>query len=92
MAGFGRFRLFLVLVLLAFPVAGHGASVEAMFDKWYAVQTNLQSWSASFTQTRALKVLTQPLVSTGKVWVAPGRFRWELGDPIRTLAVREPED
>ena len=33
------------------------------------MQTNLQSWSADFTQTRSLKVLNQPLVSTGKVWV-----------------------
>ena len=34
---------------------------------------------ADFTQTRSLKVLAESPVATGKVWVAPGRFRWELG-------------
>ena len=53
-----------------------------MFERWFAAQTNILNWSADFTQTRALKVLTQPLVATGKVWVAvPGLFRWELGQP-----------
>jgi outer membrane lipoprotein-sorting protein len=65
---------------------------DAQFDRWFAVQTNLQSWSADFTQTRSLKVLSQPLVATGKVWVsAPGRFRWELGQPAQTIALRLPD-
>jgi outer membrane lipoprotein-sorting protein len=30
-------------------------------------------------------------VSTGKVWVAlPDRFRWELGQPPQTIALRQP--
>jgi outer membrane lipoprotein carrier protein len=63
-----------------------------MFDRWFAAQTNILSWTADFTQTRALKVLTQPLVSTGKVWVkVPNLFRWELGDPPQTIALREPD-
>ena len=56
------------------------------------MQTNLQSWSADFTQTRSLKVLAQPLVATGKVWVAvPGLFRWELGQPAQTIVLRQPD-
>jgi outer membrane lipoprotein-sorting protein len=63
-----------------------------MFERWFAAQTNILSWTADFTQTRALKVLTQPLVATGKVWVAvPGLFRWELGQPPQTIALRQPE-
>lgn len=58
------------------------------FDEWLAVQTNLQSWAGSFAQTRILKVLNQPLVSTGRVWVAMDRFRWELGQPPQTIALR----
>ena len=50
-----------------------------------------QSWSADFIQTRQLKVLNQPLVSTGQVWVTPGEFRWELGQPVQTIVLRQPD-
>jgi outer membrane lipoprotein-sorting protein len=68
----------------------HAAENDAQFNKWFEVQTNTQSWSADFTQTRQLKVLNQPLVSTGKVWVTPGEFRWELGQPVQTVVLRQP--
>lgn len=68
------------------------APEEAQFNKWFEVQTNLQSWSADFVQTRTLKVLSQPLVSTGKVWVTQGKFRWELGQPVQTIVLREPDE
>jgi len=67
------------------------AGPDDQFDKWFAVQTNLQSWSADFIQTRSLKVLAQPLVSAGKVWVKPGEFRWELGQPVQTIVLRRPD-
>jgi outer membrane lipoprotein-sorting protein len=54
-----------------------------------AAQTNVQSWSADFVQTRSLKSLTQPLTAHGHVWfAAPDQFRWELGNPPQTIAVR----
>ena len=64
---------------------------EAQFNRWFEVQTNLQSWSGDFTQTRTLTVLNQPLVSTGKVWVKPGEFRWELGQPAQTIVLRRQD-
>lgn len=74
-------------------LASSGAESDPMFEHWFAAQTNIQSWSADFTQTRALKVLTQPLVATGKVWVTvPGLFRWELGQPAQTIALRQPDE
>jgi outer membrane lipoprotein-sorting protein len=66
------------------------AELGAKFDQWYAAQTNLQSWSGDFTQTRSLRVLSQPLVATGRVWVTTSRFRWELGNPAQTIALRLP--
>ena len=42
-------------------------------------------------QTRTLQVLNQPLVSHGKVWVKPGEFRWELGQPVQTIVLRRPD-
>jgi outer membrane lipoprotein-sorting protein len=57
---------------------------------WLNSQTNIQTWSADVIQTRELKSLTQPLTATGHVWfAAPNRFRWELGDPPQTIAVRQ---
>ena len=68
------------------------ADFDAMVDRWCAAQTNLQTWSANLIQTRSLKMLAQPLVAKGKVWMTmPNRFRWELGDPPQTIAVRQPE-
>ena len=63
-----------------------------LLDRWIAAQTNLHTWTADCIQTRSLKVLSQPLVSRGKVWVmAPDRFRWELGQPAQTIALRQPD-
>jgi len=69
----------------------HAAPEDAQFNQWFEVQTNLHSWSADFIQTRQLKVLNQPLVSTGRVWVTPGEFRWELGQPVQTIVLRQPD-
>ena len=72
--------------------AAYAASPGDVLDRWFAAQTNIHTWSADLVQTRTLKVLAQPLVSTGKVWLAtPDRFRWELGQPAQTIALRQPD-
>ena len=69
-----------------------GADLDLMLDRWCAAQAGIRTWSAELIQTRSLKVLAQPLVSTGKVWMAmPNRFRWELGTPAQTIALRQPD-
>ena len=70
----------------AFGAAGPNAAVTA----WLNAQTNIQTWSADFIQTRTLKSLTQPLRENGHVWFcAPSQFRWELGEPPKTIAIRQ---
>jgi len=65
--------------------------LSGLLDRWGTAQTNLLTWSADLTQTRSLKVLSQPLVSTGRVRVAaPDRFRLELGQPAQTVVLRQP--
>ena len=81
---------FWFLIILAATVS-HATDYDAQFNKWFEVQTNLQSWAGDFTQTRTLTVLNQPLVSHGKVWVKPGEFRWELGQPAQTIVLRRPD-
>lgn len=81
----------LVFALTAAHVSA--AELNPLVASWLAAQTNIQSWSADFTQTRALKSLAQPLTATGHVWfAAPNRFRWEVKQPVPTIAVRAPSE
>ncbi len=82
--------LLTALVLATMEGRGCGQDTNELFKQWFAAQTNLQTWSADLLQTRSLTVLAQPLVSTGKVWFQyPNCFRWELGQPAQTIALRQ---
>jgi outer membrane lipoprotein-sorting protein len=85
-------RGFLWILPCLAATALQAADYEAQFNQWFAAQTNMQNWTADFTQTRSLVALSQPLKSSGKVWVKPGSFRWELGQPPQTIVVRNPEE
>jgi len=79
--------------LLAASCSAPAADTNSLLASWLAKQPDIQTWSADFIQTRALKSLTQPLTATGHVWfAAPNRFRWELGKPARTIAVRAADE
>lgn len=66
---------------------------NAVLQGWFAAQEQLQTWTADFTQTRSMKTLTKPLVAQGRLsFSMPNRFRWELGRPARTVALRDGED
>lgn len=68
------------------------ADAASIAEAWLGHQTNVSTWTARVTQTRQLKSLVQPLTATGRVWfAAPHLFRWELGDPPQTIAVRQPD-
>src|SRR5690349_19330996 len=87
-----RICLWLVLCLASFlSPAADTSNSDALLNRWFAAQANVRSWSADFTQTRSLKVMAQPLVATGHVWVTPNHFRWELGQPPQTIALRLPD-
>ena len=69
------------------------ADTNAVLDSWFAAQKSLHTWSADFVQTRALKTLTQPLVANGHISFAmPNEFRWELGQPAKTIALRHGDE
>ena len=89
----GRPWLRLLALVLATGVARtspvNAAESPAVLDRWLANQTNVTSWTAEFTQVRHLKALTQPLTTPGRLWYeAPDRFRWELGVPAQSIAIR----
>jgi outer membrane lipoprotein-sorting protein len=80
------------LVLAQGLRSSFAAEANPLLNSWLAAQTRIQTWSAEVVQTRQLKTLAQPLTVTGRVWfAAPDRFRWELGDPPQTIAVRQPD-
>ena len=82
--------LWAILSLLGWQPPACGAS--SVLGAWLNSQTNIQTWSAEVIQTRALKSLTQPLTAAGHVWfAAPNRFRWELGNPPQTIALRQAD-
>ncbi len=69
---------------------GQATTARDYVSEWLDQQGAIRTWSASFVQTRSLKTLKQPLKTEGRVWFAtPDRFRWELGVPAQTIAVRE---
>jgi outer membrane lipoprotein-sorting protein len=68
------------------------AGTNDLLVSWLNAQTNLHTWSAEVLQTRSLRSLSQPLTARGHVWfAAPKQFRWEIGEPATTVAVRQPE-
>lgn len=78
---------------LVAPAAGQSPGADAVLGQWLARQTNLTTWSADFVQTRNLRALTQPLTTPGRVWFrAPAQFRWELGRPAQSVALRGEAD
>ncbi len=59
---------------------------------WIAKQAQVRSVSARFTQTRALRTLRSPIKTEGQLWFkAPEWFRWELGDPAKTIVLGTPD-
>ena len=62
----------------------------APLKHWLAHQGEIRSVQADFVQTRSFHALRDPLASPGHLWFsAPQSFRWELGDPAKTVVLRK---
>lgn len=88
------FRILLFPALLLAAVSARATEPDtAVLDRWIARQASIRSLSADFTQTRALRVLRNPVAAKGKLWFqAPGNFRWEVGAPPKTIVLRKDDD
>ena len=85
--------LFFALGIVCAPQMLPAGQTNAVLDAWFAAQENLHTWSADFVQTRTLKTLTQPLIAKGHILFAmPNDFRWELGQPAQTIALRHGDE
>lgn len=87
-------RLLFVLLGLAVAAGAFGQEADArILDRWISRQAEIRTLSASFTQTRALRVLRSPVSASGRFWFrAPGEFRWEVGNPPKTIVLRRGND
>ncbi len=62
----------------------------APLKRWLARQGEVRTVQADFVQTRSFHALRDPLASPGRMWFsAPQSFRWELGDPVKTMVLRK---
>ena len=79
---------------VAFLLSAHSALAAdspdlAPLKHWLARQGDIRSVQADFVQTRSFHALRDPLASPGHLWLsAPHFFRWELGNPAKTVVLR----
>jgi outer membrane lipoprotein-sorting protein len=87
-------RLICAVIFCALATADLlAANTNDVLNAWFAAQAGVHSISADFVQTRTLKTLTQPLTAHGHLSFAPpNQFRWELGQPPQTIALRHADD
>ena len=86
-------QLIIALGIFSLLQTVRAADTNTVLNAWFAAQTKLHTWSADFIQTRALKTLTQPLVAKGHIAFAmPNSFRWEMGQPAQTIALRQADE
>ncbi len=76
---------FISLLLLATTRADNGP-----LDTWLKRQATITSLDADFIQERKLPALKNPVTTKGRISFAkPDKVRWQLGDPVETLAVSD---
>lgn len=80
-----------VLLILASPLSASSPAGDldlSLLETCLAAQKKIRSISAEFTQTRALRTLKSPIAIKGRFWFSsPDKFRWELGDPAKTIVI-----
>ena len=79
--------LILLLPLLALATA---RADNAALDAWLKRQASITTLDAGFTQERKLPALKNPVTTQGHLSFAkPDKIRWQLGEPLETLAVSD---
>ncbi len=66
----------------------------SVVERWLATNADTQSLHVEFTQSRSLRAIKSPLVQHGTLWMdyLTGQFRWQLGEPAKTIVVSHGED
>ena len=72
---------------------GESPNDNKLIQTWIERQHEIRSLSADFVQTRSLHSLQSPIKNKGHIWlVKPNLFRWQLGDPPKTIVLRKGKE
>jgi outer membrane lipoprotein carrier protein len=75
---------------VSFALTASAFADNAVLDGWLERQATVSSLDAGFTQQRKLPSLKEPVTTPGRIsFVKPDKFRWQLGEPMQTLAVSD---
>ena len=88
----GRLRasLGLLLLLLAIPARGLGASAQDVVRKVQDRYDQTQNFAADFTQEMRIEAGGQVIKSSGRVWFQrPGRMHWEYLSPEKQTIIAD---
>ncbi|MDF1812854.1 MAG: outer membrane lipoprotein carrier protein LolA [Verrucomicrobiales bacterium] len=66
---------------------------HSIVERWLQTNAGTTSLKVDFIQSRALKAIKSPLVQSGTLWLdyATNQFRWQLGEPAKTIVVSKGE-
>jgi outer membrane lipoprotein carrier protein len=79
-----------LLILLSLVSLARAELDLKPLEVWIGKQKTLQSLDANFVQERKLPSLKKPVATPGRMrMVRPGKLCWELGNPVKTLAVSD---
>ncbi|QJE94690.1 LolA family protein [Luteolibacter luteus] len=79
-----------LLVLLSLISLAHAELDSKPLETWINKQKDLQSLDARFVQERKLPSLKKPVATPGRMRMQrPGKLCWELGEPVKTMAVSD---
>ncbi len=79
-----------LLILLSLVSLARAELDLKPLQTWIGKQKTLQSLDTDFVQERKLPSLKKPVTTPGRMrMVRPGKLRWELGKPVKTLAVSD---
>jgi outer membrane lipoprotein carrier protein len=80
----------LLLALLSLLSVARAELDLKPLETWIGRQKSLQSLDADFVQERKLPSLKKPITTPGRMrMVRPGKLLWELGKPVKTMAVSD---
>ncbi len=77
-------------LFVLFALAASAFADDAVLNGWLERQATITSLDAGFTQERKLPSLKEPVSTPGRITFAkPDKIRWQLGEPMQTLAVSD---
>lgn len=79
----------LLILLSLISIARAELDIKPL-EAWIARQKDLKSLEADFVQERKLPSLKKPVFTPGRLRMErPGKLLWELGQPVKTMAVSD---